>query len=187
VDFHPTLPCLYVSVERQNELHVYRHRDGVIDEQPAQVMSTLAPGKRPAFPQYAGAVHVHPQGRFVFVANRDDPHAGAEDSHLTGDNTMAVFAIDAQSGTVAPPRHYELDAYHVRTFSLQPPWLVAASQGDVTLEGQGAATRWVPASLGVFRISPDGALSALHRTPVPAGTSMLFWCAFPAAYRSRWD
>jgi 6-phosphogluconolactonase len=174
-------------VERQNELHVYRHRGGVIEESPVQVLSTLAPGKRPAFPQYAGAVHVHPNGRFVFVANRDDPHPGAEASHMTGDNTMAVFAIDARTGRASRPRHFETDAFHVRTFSQHGRWLVAASQGDVVLDKGLAGARVVPSSLGVFRVGADGALSPAHQMSLPSGGSMLFWCGFPAAYGSRWN
>ena len=186
VDFHPALPCIYVALERQNELHVYRHRDGVIEDQPAQVVSTLAPGKRPAFKQYAGAVHVHPLGTQVYVTNRDDPHAGAEASHLTGDNTLVMFDLDPVSGALGPPRHVETGAFHVRTFTLQPPWLIAASQADAVIQ-DAQGTRQVPASLGVFHIEPDGGLRFAHRAEVPSGGSMLFWCGFPTAYGSRWQ
>lgn len=185
VDFHPRLPCIYVSLERQNQLQVYRHADGVIEERPFQVLSTLAPGKHPEYEQFAGAVHVHPEGSHVYVVNRDDPHAGKEASHLSGDNSMAVFRIDPASGAVVVAGHSELDAYHVRTFSLQPPFLVAASQADVSLPGP-AGPRRAPASLGVFRIGVDGLVAPVHRTEVEAQGRWLFWCGFPRAYGAAW-
>jgi len=183
--YHPNLPCLYVSVERQNQIHVYRHENGVIEDRPRQILSTLAPGKAPQFPQFAGAVHVDAAGGFVHVGNRDDPHKGMEASHITGDNTMASFRIDPRTGALAPPVHSEFDAYHVRTFSLSPPFLVAASQSDITLPGP-EGPRTVPASLTVFRLDDDGRLVRVHRRVMETGPSMLFWCGFPAAYGADW-
>lgn len=182
LDFHPWLPCLYVSLERQNQLQVFRHVDGSIEERPWQVLDTLAPGKRPEFEQFAGAVHVDPAGAFAYVANRDDPHPGKEASHLSGDNSMAVFRLDPATGAASLAGHSELDAYHVRTFSLRPPYLVAASQVEVALP-----SLRVPASLGVFRMGGNGLLAPVHRTEVATGGTWLFWCGFPRAYGSRWD
>lgn len=183
LDFHPTLPVIYLSVERQNEIHVYHHQDGVLEPAPRQVIATLDPARRPEFPQYAGAVHVDPAGRFVYLVNRDDPHPGREASHLTGDNSMAAFAIDPRTGTLAAPVHSATGAYHIHTFSLAPPFLVTASQADVALPGP----RSVPAVLGVFRMRDDGRLQPISRTDMPTGESMLFWCGFPRAYGAGWD
>lgn len=185
LDFHPHLPCIYISVERQNQLHVYHHADWVIDDRPRQVLSTIVPDKKPSFEQFAGAVHVHPAGSFVYVANRDDPHPGMEGSHITGDNSMAIFRVDPATGSVSPPKHSELDAFHVRTFSLRPPFLVAASIADVTLPGRQGPRR-VPASLGVFRMADNGALAPVHRTLVDTQGSLLWWSGFLEAYGAQW-
>jgi 6-phosphogluconolactonase (cycloisomerase 2 family) len=183
LDFHPWLPCLYVSVERQNQLQVYRHADGVIADEPEQVLDTLAPGK-PRHEQFAGAVHMHPDGRFVYVANRDDTHAGRPASRDSGDNTMAVFRVDPRTGLVTPAGHNELGAWHVRTFSLQPPFLVAASLQEVPLAAPGTARE--PATLSVFRIGEDGLLAPVAQAPVSTGGTWQFWSGFVRAYGARW-
>jgi 6-phosphogluconolactonase len=186
LDFHPRLPCIYVSVERQNELHVYRHDDDVIGDAPEQVLNTLAPGKPRLHEQFAGAVHVHPDGRYVYVANRDETHAGIPASGDIGDNTIAVFRVDPRTGLVTPVGHSELGAWHVRTFSLQHPFLLAASLQDVELAVPGGPRR-EPASLGVFRIADEGLLVPVARTRVATGGTWQFWSGFPASYGAAWS
>lgn len=184
-EFHPSLPVLYVALERQNRLQVFGYGPQGIEPDPRQDLDTLDPDGRPLYRQIVGTLHVDPAGGVVYVANRDDPHEPA--SHATGDNSMAAFRLDPRTGAAAvPPVHSAMDAYHVRTFSIAPPYLVGASQQDVTLPGPGGE-RVVPASLTVFRSSDDGRLVPVHRTEVPTGERMLFWCGFPAAYGADWD
>lgn len=185
LDFHPTLPVIYVSLERQNQVHVYRHDNGVIEETPWQVFDTLAPGKQGSPHQVVGGIHVHPNGKFVYVANRDDSHATRKASLAIGDNTMAVYAADETTGALTPVGNSELDAWHVRTFSIRPPYLVAASLQDIELTTP-EGVRKEPATLGVFRIGADGLLTRVSQTPVETRGSMLWWSGFPSAYGAGW-
>ncbi len=57
-----------MTLERQNLLHVYqRMTDGTLSTSPLFVRSTLMPATNPAV-QLAGSIHMHPNGRFVYVA-----------------------------------------------------------------------------------------------------------------------
>ena len=69
LDFHPSLPFVYVSLERNNRLDVYRlNEDGSLSDQALFQASTLAgPTVKASGPS---AIHVHPNGRFVYVPNR---------------------------------------------------------------------------------------------------------------------
>ncbi len=115
LDFHPTQPFVYVAVERQNELHVYG-LDGIgLSAAPLHVTSTLAdPGdQRPG--QLAGAIHVHPDGRTLYVSNRCD-RVGDD----AGANDIAVFSIDPQTGAPTLIQHARTGSLHIRTFALLP-------------------------------------------------------------------
>lgn len=70
VDFHPGKRWMYVSIERQNQLQMYHVQGDSLDPKPAYVTTTLAePGNlRPE--QMVGPIHIHPNGRFVYLGNR---------------------------------------------------------------------------------------------------------------------
>src|ERR1019366_4536131 len=64
LDFHPTQPWVYVSIESQNKLYVYS-RDAAtgISREPLFVKETLSdPATK--LKQAVGTIHVHPNGRF---------------------------------------------------------------------------------------------------------------------------
>ena len=67
IDFHPTQPWVYVSVERQNKLYVYAlQADGRLGRDPIFMKETLADPANVKPAQGAGPIHVHPNGRFVY-------------------------------------------------------------------------------------------------------------------------
>ena len=70
VAFHRSKPWLFLTLERQGQLEVYRIANGSVDEPALFRKTTLAdPGNvRPM--QAASAVHLHPNGRFAYVGNR---------------------------------------------------------------------------------------------------------------------
>src|SRR5919201_4247554 len=70
LDFHPTKPWMYVSIETQNKMYMYRMRDGRIEPEIAYRAETLAEPNNIRSRQAAGTVHVHPNGRFLYGANR---------------------------------------------------------------------------------------------------------------------
>src|SRR5262245_14984907 len=68
LDFHPTQPWVYVSVERQNKLYVYKlDGGGALADKPMFITETLADPKNARPAQGAGPIHVHPNGRFVYL------------------------------------------------------------------------------------------------------------------------
>ncbi len=107
LDFHPTRPWIYVSLERQNALAMFPHDAGRLATAPAfQENTLLEPGNIRGH-QLVGTVHVHPNGRFVYVANRASStidHNGGKVSS-GGENTIAVFAVDPASGQPVPIQH----------------------------------------------------------------------------------
>jgi Type I restriction enzyme R protein N terminus (HSDR_N)/Lactonase, 7-bladed beta-propeller len=71
MDFHPSRPWIFVTLERQNKLDVFeKQKDGTLGANPLFDKTTLVePGNiRPG--QTASTIHMHPNGRFVYVGNR---------------------------------------------------------------------------------------------------------------------
>jgi len=105
LDFHPTLPFVYVSRERENKLNVYRISNVVLDPRAIFVKDTLADPNNIRSRQAACTLHVHPNGRFVYLANRafDTVKIDGKDVFPGGENNIAVFAIDQDRRAGADP------------------------------------------------------------------------------------
>ena len=70
LDFHPSRPWIFLSLERQHKIQMYeRLTDGTLGAA-AYTKDTLADPARARPTQTASSVHVHPSGRFVYIANR---------------------------------------------------------------------------------------------------------------------
>src|SRR5580765_4249238 len=96
LDFHPTEPWVYVSLERQNRLDMFAFHDRTLLAAAVFQKGTLAEPGSIRGHQVAGTVHVHPNGRFVYVANRASSTSEFEGRRVFtgGENTLAFFAID---------------------------------------------------------------------------------------------
>ena len=70
LDFHPTKPWMYVSIETQNKMYTYLMEAGRIKPEIAYRAETLAEPNNIKARQAAGTVHVHPNGRYLYGANR---------------------------------------------------------------------------------------------------------------------
>src|SRR5436190_1366027 len=70
LDFHPTRQWMYVSIETQNKMYTYRMDGGKINPEIAFRAETLAEPKNIRARQAAGTVHVHPNGGYLYGANR---------------------------------------------------------------------------------------------------------------------
>jgi 6-phosphogluconolactonase len=176
LDFHPTRPWVYVSIERQNRLDMFVI-DGANLSRTAQFSRDLL--SRPPLPgvsQLAGAVHVHPNGRFVYAANRAPATAQAGAVFGGGENTIAVFEIDQRTGEPHPIQHLETHGIHCRTFHIDPSGrlLVAAHIMSMPVK-DGDAIRIVPARLSVFRIATNGTLTFVRAYDVDVGSRTMFW------------
>jgi 6-phosphogluconolactonase len=172
LDFHPSGKWVFVTLERQNQMHVYRRTaDGSLSANPLFVKSTFMESTPSRPGQAAASIHVHPNGKFVYVANRSMPG---------GENTIAVFSIDQQTGEPTLIQSADTRGYQPRTFTLDETgrFLVVANQSPQTVHSDSGATV-VPASLALFRIRDDGKLDFVRKYDVetPIGRN-LFWARF---------
>ncbi len=72
LDFHPTRPWVFLTIESQNRLQLFASIKGeTLSAQPVFSKSTLANGGGVSPGQSASTVHVHPNGQFVYVGNRN--------------------------------------------------------------------------------------------------------------------
>jgi 6-phosphogluconolactonase (cycloisomerase 2 family) len=178
LDFHPSKPWVYVSIESQNELHMHRlDGDGLSPEPLYKVPSTVGTYDI-GFPQAAGAIHVHPAGHAVYLSNRANATVDFNGRRVFrgGENNIAVFAIDPATGAPKPIQHADPESYHVRTFSIDPSGrlLVAASIDGIGVR-DGDGVRQVPAALSVFRIAADGTLTLARKYDVDVGGKFQWW------------
>jgi 6-phosphogluconolactonase len=179
LDFHPSRRWVYVSLERQNKLDVFEKlKDGTLSKEPLFSKDTLAdPGNvRPG--QALGTIHMHPNGRFVYLANRASGTVDFEGKpvFVGGENSIAVFAINQDSGEPTLIQSVDTRGIHVRTFALDPSGriLVAGNMMQLAVrDKEGAHT--VPASLAVFRVRSDGQLEFARKYNLDVGSRNLFW------------
>jgi 6-phosphogluconolactonase (cycloisomerase 2 family) len=178
LDFHPTKPWVYVSLERQNRLDMFAISGDRLSPEPVFSKGTLAEPGNIRGRQVAGTIHVHPNGRFVYVANRASSTVGegAERVFAGGENTLAVFAIDPASGEPNPIQHVDTRGIHCRTFHIDPSGrlLIAAHIMGLPVR-EGGNTRIIPACLSVFRIGTDGRLDFVRKYDVDVGEQQMFW------------
>ena len=178
LDFHPTEPWVYVSLERQNRLDVFAFHDATLLAMPVFQKGTLAEPGNIRGRQVAGTVHVHPNGRFVYVANRasSTTEIDGERVFAGGENTLAVYAIDPASGEPTAIQHVDTHGIHCRTFHIDPSGrlLVAGHIMGLPVK-DGGRTHTVPASLALFRIAADGKLDFVRKYDVEIGDRQMFW------------
>jgi 6-phosphogluconolactonase len=186
LDFHPSQPWVYLSVERQSQLIVYRMTpEGDLDPEPLFTKTTLAdPAHR--FPiQGAGPIHVHPNGRFVYLGNRSGVASsavpGVEDMggkmvFSGGESNIAVFAINPQTGEPTAIQHADIRAAHPRTFGLDTgARLLVAGSLAPTAKREGDKVVDIPAGLSVFRMGEDGKLDFLRKYDIDVGPFTQWW------------
>jgi 6-phosphogluconolactonase len=184
LDFHPTQPWVYVSIERQNKLYAYKLQpDGALGREPIFVKDTLADPANVKPAQGAGPIHVHPNGRFVYLTNRNQGEVDVEGRRVFngGENNVAVFAIDAQTGEPSLIQTIEGHGIHLRTFGIDPSGqlLVAASIRPLAVR-EGNAIKTLRAGIMVYRIAGDGRLAFVRKYDVHTGKGQQFWSGMVA-------
>jgi 6-phosphogluconolactonase len=186
LDIHPSQPWVYLSVERQNQLIVYKLTpDGDLVPEPLFTKATLAdPAHR--FPvQSVGPIHVHPNGRFVYLGNRSGvtgavvpgvEDVGGKKVFSGGESNIAVFAINQQTGEPTAIQHADIRAAHPRTFGLDSGgrMLVAGSLAPTAVRDGGKVVD-VPAGLSVFRMGEDGKLAFARKYDIDVGPFTQWW------------
>ncbi len=178
LDFHPTKPWVYVSLERQNRLDMFEFAGDTLSAAPPFRKDTLAEPHNLRGRQVAGTVHVHPNGRVVYVANRASSTVDFEGKRVFagGENSFAVYSIDPATGEPSLIQHVDTHGIHCRTFHIDPSGqlLVAAHIMPLLVKDR-AALRAIPASLAVFRIDDDGRLDFARKYDVDVGDRTMFW------------
>ena len=143
--FHPNGRFLYVVNELDSTLAVYTYDadHGSLDE----VQVTAASPGGTAEGNHPADVHVASSGRHLYSSNR-------------GDDTIAVFGIDARSGQVTPVQQVSTNGKTPRNFALDPTgrYLLVANQRSDSILSFG-----VDAESG--RLTPTGETVELP-TPV---------------------
>jgi 6-phosphogluconolactonase len=179
LDFHPSRPWVFVSLERQDKLDVFQKlEDGTLSKDPLFSKDTLTnPGNvRPG--QALGTIHMHPNGRFVYLANRASGTMDFEGKPVFagGENNIAVFAINQDTGEPTLIQNVDTRGIHVRTFALDPSGriLVAGNMMQLSVHDKDGM-KTVPASLAVFRVQSDGKLEFARKYDLNVGSRNLFW------------
>jgi 6-phosphogluconolactonase len=113
--FHPKGKYAYVINELKSTVTAFTwdEKSGVLKE--IQTISTLPEGFKEQ--NYTAEVVAHPSGKFLYGSNR-------------GHNSLAVFTIDANKGTLTTVDHVLTQGKTPRNFTIDPTgaWLFAANQ-----------------------------------------------------------
>ena len=178
LDFHPTRPWMYVSIETQNKMYTYKMEGGRVDPDIAFRAETLAQPKNIRSRQAASTVHVHPNGRFLYGANRAQDTVAVEGKNVFngGENSIVVYSINQSTGEPTPIQHIETRAIHPRTFHIDPSGRLLVAQHNLPVNVRdGDAIRTTPAGLSVFRMGDDGMLTFARKYDIAVGDSTMFW------------
>ncbi|WP_372603701.1 lactonase family protein [Actibacterium sp.] len=178
VDFHPSRPWMYLCLERQSEIALFDYDSTGVAPRPRFIKSALEGGPTGPSAQLASAIHVHPNGRFVYVSNRawDTEQIDGKPVFVGGVNDITVFEIDPDSGEPTLIQHADTGGIFPRTFSIDPTGklLVAGNEQPGWLPSDDGPRRVTP-GLVVFRIGDDGCLTRTKKIDFPDNGEVCFW------------
>ncbi len=175
LDFHPAKPWIYVALERQNALTMFTQDSGRLPPTPAFQETAMLETDNIRGHQLVGTVHVHPNGRFVYVANRASSTVDQNGKRVFagGENSIAVFAIDQTTGKPTPIQHVDTHGIHCRTFHIHPSGrlMVCAHIMGLPL----ADGTEIPPRLTLFRIGDDGKLTFELSYDIETDGRFMWW------------
>jgi len=167
LDIHPTKPWMYVSIETQNKMDLFRIGDGRINPDIVYSVETLAEPH-----------NIHPNGRFVYGANRAEATTEFQGKQVFkgGENSIVVYSINQSSGEPTPIQHIETQKIHPRTFHIDPSGRLLVAEHNLPVNVRdGDAVKAIPAGLSVFRMGDDGKLTFARKYDVDVGDKTMFW------------
>jgi len=131
--FHPHRPFAYVVSELQSTVTVCRYLEQQGAFAASQVISTLPSDF--AGQNLGAEIQVAPSGRFVYASNR-------------GHDSLAIYAVDGESGQLALLGHESTQGGGPRTFTIDPSGtlLLVANQDTDTV-----VTFWIDQDSGMLR------------------------------------
>jgi 6-phosphogluconolactonase len=119
VIFHPNGRWVYLITEMGNTIMLFDWDTarGALSE--AQTVSTLPKDYQGV--STCAEIEVHPSGRFVYASNR-------------GHDSIAVFAVDGNTGRLTPIQHVPSGGVTPRNFDMDPTanWLLVTNHGSNT-------------------------------------------------------
>src|SRR5262245_207476 len=120
IDFHPSRPWAFLTLERQNMIDVFRVDADSLGAAPLFSKTTLAAPDNVRPGQTTSSIHVHPTGRFVYVGNRASSTTEINGARVAagGENTITVFSINQETGEPTLIQTVDTRGYHPRTFAL---------------------------------------------------------------------
>jgi 6-phosphogluconolactonase len=180
LDFDPSHRWAFLTLERQNRIEAYRVSEESLGFPALFSKTTLAEPENVRPGQTTSSIHVHPNGRFVYVGNRASATTDVQGRQVSvgGENTIAVFAINPDTGEPTLIQTADTHGFQPRTFALDGSGrlLVVGNQTPIAVR-DGNGIRTVSAGLSVFTIEADGKLTFVRSYPVDAD---------PAVGRSLW-
>jgi 6-phosphogluconolactonase len=177
LDFHPSRPWIYVSLERQNAVDMFEISNGALSPAPRFRKTTLTASPT-SHRQAVGTVHVHPNGRTVYVANRasDTIESDGQRVFAGGENSLAVYSIDQSTGEPTLIQSIDTRGIHPRTFHIDPSGRLLAVAHIMGLKvREGGDIRELPTRLSLFRIGSDGKLEFARAYDIDVGTHTMWW------------
>jgi 6-phosphogluconolactonase (cycloisomerase 2 family) len=171
----------YVVLERGNCLAAYPYASGRLSTEPRFVTSTLRDPSNVRPAQRAGAIHFHPNRRYLYVTNRANAVTsvdvdGARTSVFAGgENAIALFDVKPSTGEPHLVGHFDTLGIEPRTFAIDPSggYLVVANHSTLDKIDAAGRLRPIPRSYVAYRIEADGSLELRHKLDRREGD--LFW------------
>lgn len=178
LDFHPAKPWMYVSIETQNQMHMHRMQGGKPLPEVVYNKTTLLEPKNIRSRQAASTLHVHPNGRFLYGANRsqDMVDFNGKKVYKGGENSIVVYSLNQQTGEPTQIQNIETQKLHPRTFHIDPSGRMLVAQHNLPVDVRdGDNVRTVKAGLSVFRMGTDGKLTFARTYDIDTDGKIMWW------------
>ena len=124
---------------------------------------------------------MHPNGRFVYVANRNDATVDFNGKRVSagGENSILVYSIDQTTGEPTAIQHADTHKIYPRTFNIDPSGRMMAVQHILPVNfREGNDVRVAAAGMTIFRIGDDGKLTCVRvYDEQENGDDQMFWGA----------
>lgn len=152
-----------------------------MDPAPAYVLTTLAEPGKPHPEQMVGPIHIHPNGRFVYLGNRASGLIDVQGKKVAagGENSIAMFSIDPASGEPRMRQTIDTHGFHPRTFSIDPSGRMLTVANLLAMpvrDGDGVKTQ--PATLSTYKIQANGELSYVMTYDIETNGMTQWWSGF---------
>ena len=178
LDFHPAKPWMYVSIETQNQMHMHRMQGGKPLPDVVYNKTTLLEPNNIRSRQAASTLHVHPNGRFLYGANRSQELVdfNGKKVYKGGENSIVVYSLNPQTGEPTAIQHIETQKLHPRTFHIDPSGRMLVAQHNLPVDVRdGDNVKTVKAGLSVFRMGTDGKLTFARTYDFDIGDKIMWW------------